>query len=282
MNADLHSHSIASDGLLPARELVKRAALHGVDMLALTDHDDLSGLPEAGEAAREAGIRLIPGVEISTGWSDAPEAEAVNIHVVGLGIDPAHAELVAGLERVRRSRLERARRMGDSLARAGIPDAYEGALSYAGNPSLVSRTHFARFLVAHGYARDTGSVFERYLVRGRPGYVEHAWASLEEAVNWINAAGGVAVLAHPGRYPLKRKRMLRLLRDFREHGGAGVEVLSSSHTQEQWGEYAILAREYGLDASRGSDFHGPGESRVELGSLPELPTTVKPIWQRLQ
>lgn len=260
--------------MLSPAALVGLAAARGVDVLALTDHDDLSGLEEASLAADEHGIRLINGVEISSVWGDD-----LSVHVVGLGVRIDDSELCDGLAQIRHSRVARAARMADSLAAVGIPGALEGALTYAGNPLLLSRTHFARFLSDNGYARDTRSVFNYYLVPGKPGYVEHQWALLENAVNWIRSAGGTAVLAHPGRYGLPRAAMRELLGEFRDMGGESVEVLSGSHTPEQFREFAMLAREFGLTASRGSDFHGPGESRTELGALPMLPAGVTPVWQ---
>jgi predicted metal-dependent phosphoesterase TrpH len=274
VNIDLHSHSRASDGLLSPAALVGLAAARGVDVLALTDHDDLSGLEEASRAADDHGIRLINGVEISSVWRDD-----LSVHVVGLGVCTDDAELCGGLESIRHSRAARAERMADSLAKAGIPGALEGALTYAGNASLLSRTHFARFLSDNGYARDTRSVFNHYLVPGKPGYVEHQWALLEDAVRWIRSSGGSAVLAHPGRYGLPRATMRELLGEFRDVGGEAVEVLSGSHSPEQFREFAMLAKEFGLTASRGSDFHGPGESRTELGALPLMPPGVTPVWQ---
>ena len=281
MNVDLHSHSSASDGALLPAVLVQRAVARGVDTLALTDHDDVSGFEEAAAAAREAGLRLIPGVEISTQWGDPDwRGEKTGIHLLGLGIDPSAADLQQGLAGIRLSRAGRAERIAESLAKAGIPDALEGAAAYAGNPSLISRAHFARYLAAQGHARDVKHVFDRYLVPGRPGYVAHTWPELDAAVKWIQAAGGAAVLAHPGRYGLPRRDMRILLAQFRDAGGAGVEVVSGSHTPEQWREYAALAAEFGLAGSRGSDFHAPGESKTDLGALPELPAGVTPVWRR--
>jgi len=260
--------------MLSPADLVGLAAARGVDVLALTDHDDLSGLAEAVQAAEASGLKLINGVEISSVWGDD-----LSVHVVGLGVSTEDATLRDGLECIRESRATRAQRMADSLAEAGIPGALEGALTYAGNAALLSRTHFARFLSEQGYARDTRSVFNHYLVPGKPGYVEHQWALLEDAINWIRASGGTAVLAHPGRYGLPRASMRELLGEFRDLGGEGIEVLSGSHTPEQFREFALLAREFGLSASRGSDFHGPGESRTELGALPAMPSGVTPVWQ---
>ncbi len=272
MNADLHCHSRASDGLLAADVLAERARNRGIDLISLTDHDDLSALADMRREAEARGLQFVDGVEISTCW------RGIGIHVLGLNVDPAHRALAAGLQGIRDSRSTRAVAMGESLARAGINGALAGALSYAGNPALVSRTHFARFLVEQGHARDVRSVFQRFLVEGKPGFVEHQWASLAEAVRWVRESGGQAVVAHPGRYPLSMTAMREFLEEFRALGGSGIEVVSGAHTPDQHGDFAVLAREFGLLGSRGSDFHGPGESKVDLGALPPLPAGVTPVW----
>jgi predicted metal-dependent phosphoesterase TrpH len=271
---DLHSHSTYSDGLLAPAALVARAAARGVDVLALTDHDETGGLAEARAAAHDEGIGLVCGSELSVSWED------LTIHVVGLRIDPGNAELAAGLAAIREGRSTRARRIADALARAGIPGAYEGAMKYVTSERLVSRTHFARFLVETGHVREVKDVFKRFLTPGKPGYVKHAWATLTDAVGWIHAAGGVAVIAHPGRYKISPTGMQRLLGEFRDAGGDGIEVLSPSHTPAQFAEYSTYARLYGLAASCGSDYHGPGEGWLDLGDLPDLPAGVTPIWSR--
>lgn len=272
MNYDLHCHSSVSDGVLTPTQLVQRAAEKGVDVLALTDHDDVGGLDEAGQAARESGIGFINGVEISVSWS------GVTLHIVGLNVDPDQISLLAGLNSIQQGRRERAERIGLDLARHGIPGAFEGALKYASNQRLIGRTHFARYLIEQGVCKDARSVFKKYLVRGKPGYVSHEWTTLENAVSWIREAGGQAVVAHPGRYDIKGKATRRLLGEFKELGGAGVEVVTGSHTPDQHALYAELASLYGLAASRGSDFHAPGEYGRELGSGPELPNKCTPIW----
>jgi hypothetical protein len=271
---DLHSHSTWSDGLLRPAELVARAAGRGVDALALTDHDEVRGLEEAGAAAAAAGIRLIAGVEVSVSW------HGHTVHVVGLAIDAANAALVAGLQRNRSGRDGRAERIAAELEKAGVAGALEGARAYAANPELVSRTHFARFLVEAGRARTMQGVFERYLARGKPGYVPHDWATLHEAITWIRDAGGLAVLAHPGRYKLDRAAQRTLAAEFKALGGAAVEVVTGSHTPDQFGYWARLALDYGLFASCGSDFHAPGESYRDLGDLPALPSGCVPVWQQ--
>jgi hypothetical protein len=271
---DLHSHSTYSDGLLAPAAVVARAAARGVDIYALTDHDELGGLREARAAADDAGITLVAGAELSVTW------ESLTIHVVALCIDAANAVLADGLAAIRAGRTLRARRIGDALALAGIPGAYEGAMKFVTSERLVSRTHFARYLVEAGHVASVKDVFKRYLIQGKPGYVAHEWARLGEAVGWIHAAGGQAVLAHPGRYKVNGAGMLRLLADFRDAGGDAIEVLSPSHTRAQFTEFARHARVFGLLASCGSDYHGPGESWMDLGGLPDLPAGVVPVWNR--
>lgn len=272
IEADLHSHSRVSDGTLAPADVVARAHAAGVAMHALTDHDELAGLADAAAEARRLGMVFIPGVEISVSWAGE------TIHIVGLKVDPADERLASGLARTRAGRDERAREMGRQLEGAGVPDAYEGALRHVGNPALISRTHFARHIVEAGVCADVGEVFRRYLSEGRPGYVPHRWAELDEAVGWILEAGGVPILAHPGRYRLDEGGLWALMSEFREAGGAAIEVVSGSHTPDQYRRFAAHAREFGFLASRGSDFHGPGESRVDFGELPPLPESVSPVW----
>ena len=271
-NYDLHCHSTASDGLLAPAELVRRAVGNGVDVLALTDHDEICGLAEARTEAAGLGLRFIDGVEVSVSWG------GITIHIVGLNIDAANLQLQQGLHAIRQGRTERAKKMAEDLARAGIPGSLEGAYAYVDNPNLIGRTHFARFLVEKGHVRDVKSAFQHYLVNGKPGYVPHQWASLQDGLSYIKAGGGIAVVAHPGRYKLTRTEMRKFLGEFKDGGGRGVEVVTSSHSAEQFLEYAILAKEFGFLASRGSDFHGPGESRVDLGRLPSLDAGLKPVW----
>ena len=275
-NVDLHCHSTVSDGLLSPTDMVALAARGGVDTLALTDHDDVAGLAEAAAAARVHGIRLIPGVEISVTW------DKLTVHVVGLNIDPQHPALQAGLAAVRHGRVDRARRIADSLAQAGIGGALEGAQSFASASQMIGRTHFARFLVAQGKARNVAAVIKRYLARGKPGYVPHRWAALADALGWIHAAGGVAVLAHPGRYTVGSEGMRALLQEFRALGGQGIEVVTGNHTRDQVERFARLADAYGFLASRGSDYHGPGESFTLPGQMQALPAGCRPVWQVFQ
>lgn len=274
LNADLHAHSTFSDGTMQPAALVGRAAQRGVALFALTDHDEVSGVAPARAAARDHGLDFVAGVEISVTFA------AQTVHIVGLGIDENDAALLAGLAHTRSGRMRRARQMSDELARAGIPGALEGALRYVGNIDLVSRTHFARHLVETGVCGDTREVFSRYLTEGHPGYVPHQWARLSDAVGWIRGAGGVAVIAHPARYRFSATEQWALFSEFREAGGEAVEVVTSSHDADEVRRFAALAREFGLDGSRGSDFHGPGESHAELGQVPALPDGVTPVWHR--
>jgi predicted metal-dependent phosphoesterase TrpH len=271
-NFDLHCHSTVSDGLLAPGEVVRRAAANGVSVLALTDHDELAGLADAADAARASGVRFVPGVEISVTWAE------LTIHIVGLGIDPANPSLVDNLARLRTSRGRRAERIAAEFDALGIRGTLAGAYAYAENPKLIGRAHFARFLVECGVVRDVATVFRHYLVRGKPGYVPQQWAGLAEAVAWIRASGGRAVVAHPGRYKLSRPELRRFLAEFKAAGGEGIEVVTGSHSPEQYVEFAGLAREFGFLASRGSDFHGPDESPVDLGRLPLLPADLAPVW----
>lgn len=271
-NFDLHCHSSVSDGVLAPAALVRRARANGVDVLALTDHDEVGGLAEARASAAACDVELVPGVEVSVTWS------GVTIHVLGLGIDPQHPVLRAGLETIRSSRALRAERIAAEFDRIGIQGSLAGAYAYAHNPALIGRTHFARFLVDRGVARDVRSVFHRFLATGKPGYVRHEWAGLADAVGWIRASGGRPVVAHPGRYKLSRADLRLFLEEFKAAGGEGIEVVTGSHTPAQYAEFAALARELDFLASRGSDFHGPEESEIDLGRLPALPVDLTPVW----
>ena len=272
LRIDLHAHSNISDGLLTPVALVEHAALHNIKVLALTDHDDTSGLAIAEIEAARLGIQLIKGVEISVTWKKR------TLHIVGLKIDPEYPPLKSGLDAIRAGRHIRAIGMAASLDKAGIKGSLEGAYEYA-QEGIISRTHFARFLVNSGVSKDNKSVFKNYLVKGKPGYFEHQWASLEEAVSWIVGSGGVAVIAHPGRYDLGRTNMLLLLEEFRALGGDAIEVVTGSHTVDQYIEFAKYAHLFGLKASQGSDYHGKGISFMEMGRLPALPSQCVPVWQ---
>ena len=275
LNADLHCHSVVSDGTLSPEDLAARAAGNGVELWALTDHDEIGGQHRAAAAAHTHGMKYLTGTEISVTFA------AQTVHIVGLGFDPDDAQMLQGLSNTRGGRGERAMQMSDELAKVGIKDAYEGALRYVGNPELISRTHFARHLVESGVCKDTNEVFRRFLTEGKPGFIPHRWASLRDAVRWITAAGGDAVIAHPARYKFSANEEYALFSEFKAHGGRGVEVVTGSHTAAEYVRYGETAREFGLAASRGSDFHSPGESHTDLGRLPYLPGELTPVWDLL-
>ncbi|MEN9436575.1 MAG: hypothetical protein RIR09_1230 [Pseudomonadota bacterium] len=275
LNADLHCHSNVSDGTLTPEAVAARASANGVALWALTDHDELGGQARAAAAAKAHGMRYLTGTEISVTFIGH------TIHIVGLGFDPLNADLVQGLRQTRNGREQRAHDMADGLAKVGIKNAFEGAIKFVGNPDLISRTHFARFLVEAGVCKDTNEVFRKYLTEGKPGFVAHRWASLRDAVRWITGAGGMAVIAHPARYKFTPNEEFALFTEFKELGGGGVEVVTGSHTAAEYLVYADMAREFGLAASRGSDFHSPNETHTELGTLPPLPNNLTPVWDAL-
>ena len=276
LNADLHCHSVVSDGTLTPEALAQRAKSNGVGLWSLTDHDEVSGLARAAATASSIGLDYLTGVEISVTFLGQ------TVHIVGLGFDADNPRLRQGLQQTRGGRAQRAREMAQALAQVGVKNTFEGALRYVGNPDLISRTHFARFLVETGVCKDTYEVFRKYLAEGKPGYVEHRWASLKDAVTWIRNAGGMAVMAHPARYKFNANEEFALFTEFKGHGGEGVEVVTGSHSAAESVAYTATALEFGLAASRGSDFHSPDESRTDLGALPNLPQQLTPIWTLLQ
>jgi predicted metal-dependent phosphoesterase TrpH len=276
LNADLPCHSVVSDGTLSPEDLARRAKANGVELWALTDHDEVAGQHRAAHSARELGLDYLTGCEISVSFA------GITVHIVGLGFDAGDEALRDGLAATRGGRDARAREMADALAQVGIKGAFEGALKHVGNPALISRTHFARFLVETGVCASTDEVFRRFLVEGKPGFVPHRWARLGDAVRWITAAGGMAVIAHPGRYAFTPTEEFALFSEFVAHGGRGVEVVTGSHGQADYLKYADMALEFGLLASRGSDFHSPDESHTDLGTLPDLPGRLTPVWAELQ
>ncbi len=282
LNFDLHNHSNASDGQLPPEELVALAVRNGCDGLALTDHDTTDGIAPAFDAARSAGVRFVPGVEISVSWPAEgvwPDRAGVTLHIVGLNVDVSNPVLSSGLLSVRSGRRARAARIADALSEAGLPNTLDAAYACTGNEDMIGRTHFARVLVQRGVVKNVGQVFARFLTPGKPGYVPHRWATLPDAVHWIRAAGGIPVVAHPGRYKLDDIERRQLFSEFKDLGGAAIEVVTGSHATRQYAEFAGFAREFGLAASRGADYHGPNESSFEPGQLPALPIGLKPVWE---
>lgn len=272
LNIDLHCHSTISDGLLTPAQLVERAATRGVETLALTDHDDIAGLAEARQTADAKNITFINGVEISVSWRGR------TLHIVGLDIDPEYTPLVEGLATIRAGRSQRAGNIAAELSKIGIHGSLEGAYAHVGERRLIGRTHFARFLVEQGHAKDVKSVFKKYLVKGKPGYTPHEWTTLSDAVGWICGSGGRAVIAHPGRYDLGKNVLNDLFNEFCALGGSAIEVVTASHTPEQVKHFAQHAQNRDLLVSCGSDFHGPGESHFDLGQLPEFPLGCTPVW----
>jgi predicted metal-dependent phosphoesterase TrpH len=271
-NFDLHNHSTCSDGLLSPTELIELAARTGADAIALTDHDTMDGLAEAQTAAKRTGIGFVPGVEISVSWGDT------TLHVVGLRVDPSAPSIAAGLEAIRVGRHARAERIAAALAKLGIEGTFAGAYALAENKQMLGRTHFARHLVNAGVVKDIQAAFDKYLAKGKPAYVSHRWASLEDAVRWIRESGGTPVLAHPGRYKLKPMMRDEMLADFKRLGGEAIEVVTGSHRPEEYAHWQRLALENGFLASRGADYHGPGESPAEPGTLPQLHASLTPVW----
>lgn len=275
LNADLHCHSVVSDGTLTPEALAARAHANGVELWSLTDHDEIGGQARACAAAQALGMGYLYGTEISVSFAGR------TVHIVGLGFDPQDPRMQEGLRSTRGGRHDRALDMAAGLAKVGIHGSFEGALTYAGNPDLISRTHFARYLVETGVCADTYEVFRRFLTEGKPGYVEHRWAGLGNAVSWIRECQGVAVIAHPARYDFTPSEEYALFSEFKRHGGQAVEVVTGSHSAAEAIQYADMAREFGLAASRGSDFHSPEESRTDLGALPWLPGNLTPVWELL-
>ena len=268
---DLHCHSTISDGLLAPQEIVALAAKSGIKVMALTDHDDISGLGVARNAAEQHGIHFVNGVEISVTWKRR------TLHIVGLKFDAENEPLRNALAAVRIGRDERAKQMAEGLAKVGIANAYEGAKEIS-KQSIMTRSHFAQFLVKNGHAKDAKAVFKKFLVKGKPGFVDHQWMSLESAVSLITNAGGQAVIAHPGRYDLGAINMMLLMHEFRGYGGAAIEVVTGSHNPPQYQQFAKIAHRFSLKASLGSDYHGPGLSYMAMGCVPDLPTGCDPVW----
>lgn len=270
---DLHCHSTISDGVLAPAVLARRASDNGVELWALTDHDEVAGIAVARQTAQALSLPFLAGVEISVTWSGR------TVHVVGLGIDESHPTLLAGLASIREQRIERAQAMGQRFADLGYPGTFEGALEVAGNPGLISRTHFARYLVQSGQFSHMQAVFDRYLKDDGPAFVPTEWPELERALAWIHAANGVAVIAHPGRYRYTELQFDRLFSAFKDLGGQAIEVNTGSHKPAQFQAYADVAKHYGFLASCGSDFHGPEDSRCDLGRVPALAHDLTPVWR---
>ncbi len=269
---DLHSHTTASDGILTPSELVKRAVDNQINMLAITDHDTIKGLLEAKATIERNNlpVKLIYGVEVSTMWKNN------EIHIVGLNIDIENSHLLELLTAQEQSRIDRAISISEKLAKVSIDNAYEQAQQFS-KGDIVSRAHFARFLVANNYVKDIKRAFKKYLGKSGYAYVPAKWCSIADAVNAIHAAGGQAVLAHPTRYDLTLTKLKLLITEFKSYGGDGIEVSQSRQTQDDSQRLAKLANEFELLASQGSDFHDL-LNYLDLGKTTPLPGSVTPIW----
>lgn len=270
---DFHCHSTASDGALAPEQLMARAARNGARYVALTDHDQLAGLSQARQSAEQLGMRFVEGVEISVSW------RGMSVHIVGLNFDVDNVALAQGLAENASGRAKRAVVIAEQLEEVGVQNALARALAEAnGRMDLLARTHFARVMVADKKAISVRHVFQNYLVEGKPGFVAHEWAELAQAIEWIHGAGGIAVLAHPGRYPHDADSEMDLIREFVDLGGQAIEVVTGSHSKQQFKHYAQMCDSFNLFASAGSDFHGAGESKMDIGKVPTLPVGLRPVW----
>jgi len=269
---DLHCHSTASDGTLSPTEVVERAQQQGVTSLALTDHDTINGQAEAAEAARKNNINFIPGIEISTTW------ENKCFHIVGLNIDPENQSLISNISQLQELRTERAKKIAYKLEKRRVPNAYEAVVKMA-KGGMITRAHFANFLLENNYVNTNQQAFDRYLGKGKTAFVSTVWADLHETVGWINQAGGTAVVAHPLRYKLTASWMRRFLSAFKEVGGQGIEVITGRSSAEEIRKSLAFANQFQLSASVGSDFHTPANQWVELGRLAPLPENTQAVWE---
>ena len=274
LNVDLHMHSNASDGQLSPSELILRAEKNDVDMMSLTDHDSINGIAEAMECAEGKKLLLIPGVEISVTWG------RLTLHVLGLNIDPLNNILSNAMQGIQDTRFERAKLINQALVAGGLPSLLDEALEEAGDPGQISRTHFARAMISKNICSSTREVFKNYLVSGKLGFVEHKWPSLKNAIDWIKMANGLAVLAHPARYELSLTELYVLLDDFSNLGGVAIEVATGSHSHSDIKKFQSIANQNKFEASRGSDFDSPTESRFDVGIAPALPVETVPVWAR--
>jgi len=273
---DLHSHTLYSDGTLSPADLVARAKAQGVDYLALTDHDETRGLQEAQNKADEVKLNLIHGVEISVSWDNNQ-----TIHIVGLNIDKNNSVLQKGLAEIRQERIRRAKKIAMKMENSGIENVWELIVEESGFEALT-RTHFARFLLNRGHVKDMQQAFKKWLGRKGRAYVSGHWAAMKDGVDWIVQSGGQAVIAHPVRYGMTNRKLEKLVLDFKDAGGVGLEVVGNCYSQQERAAMASLARRFELLASVGSDFHSPGNPYIELGRNLDLADHIQPIWHDWQ
>ena len=269
---DLHSHSTASDGALSPEDLILRAKEKGVTCLALTDHDTVAGLSAAQEAAKKVDLQFINGIEFSCTWNKK------TFHIVGLGIDPSNPKLLAGIDSIQSIRIARAKKISQKLEKQKINGAYEAILAES-STTMVTRSHFADFLLKHDYVSTKQGAFDAYLGQGKSAFVNTEWATLEDTLHYIKSAGGVAVLAHPMRYKMTASWMRRFLTAFKAEGGLGMEIITGRNNPDEIRRSLHFAKQFDLYGSVGSDFHSPKNKWVELGRLAALPVNIKPIWR---
>ncbi len=267
---DLHTHSNCSDGQLSPTELVALAKERNVAVLALTDHDTLSGIEEAKAAAGDD-IAIITGIELSSVW------QGRNIHVVGLNVDTGSESLLAAVEQQSQGRLKRAKTIAEKLAKAGIVGAWDGVQYYAKGDS-IGRPHFAQYMVDSGYVNSISEAFKRYLGSGKAGDVKQEWPELSTVVKWITEAGGIAVLAHPDKYDLTRTKLYALLQEFVEAGGEGIEVVSGVQEPNVTSKLIRAALDFSLSISCGSDFHSLENAWQAPGKMSAVPAGYKAVW----
>jgi len=272
MQYDLHTHTTESDGKFTPDELITQAEIAGIDVLAITDHDTISGLAKAYQAVLNKNISLISGVELSVSWCNR------SFHIVGLNINPENNLLVDSLAEHKQQRESRAIKIGEQLDKCGIPNAYDGAKQLASDEA-ITRNHFARFLVNNGHAKNINDVFKKYMVKNKPGYVKTHWINMEDGIDLLNQSGGTAVLAHPLRYKLTGTWIRKLLTAFKQAGGLGIEIVTGNSTQNEVLLAADYARHFELSGSVGSDFHGHENNGIHLGKLNKLPKDIVPVWE---
>lgn len=269
---DLHCHSLYSDGSLTPANLILRAKEKGVTTLALTDHDTVSGISQAQQAAEEHQLNFIPGIELSCLWHKK------TFHILGLNIDPNNAQLLAGTQKLQTIRFERAQKIALKLEKHKVFGAFE-AVQAAADTGMITRPHFAKYLIQQNHVNSMKEAFDRYLAQGKPAFVSTEWVDITDAIQWIKESGGIPVIAHPMRYKLTASWMRRFLNDFKKMGGQGIEIITARSSPEEIRRTLQFAKTFEFYGSVGSDFHTPDNQWVELGRLPPLPADIQPIWR---
>ena len=271
MHIDLHSHTTASDGKLTPAQLLQRASSLELEILSITDHDTTAAYEQL--AKTPASLTLIPGIEFSTYW------KKTEIHILGLNIDLQNRTLQEGIMSQKKARELRAQGIAEKLSRVlKIENPFQAVAKLANNEN-IGRPHFAQYMLDNGLVSQHEDAFKKYLNAGKPAYVRQPWADYEEIIDWIVISGGIAVLAHPGKYNLTRTKLISLIDDFERAGGGGLEVISGSQNPNLTHELTKLCEQKGLLASCGSDFHQPELSWSDLGKFPPLPKSCRPVWE---